>query len=290
MAMVTFLLHAFFSLVGTTRDLWSFLDLPVNAHVPPSIVIVIALGFSFTLSVLLRTFYPSCRSISWSTTILVGLIGSLAGFIIGTVFGGDYLPGWVLAVCSAVVCTIIGLSAVSKIAKDQSHTTSLDEVNIGGGENQRLEFKAYARYNPRTRKADEAVEHATIRAVASFLNAEGGVLLLGVNDTGKHVGVAEDVALSKNGTLDGYELWLRDIFVKNFGTVVVKNLISITFAIDQETKNTIVIVSVLPSRNLIFVKYRGTEHFYVRIGNSTRSLSVSETLKHVRKKPVRRTF
>lgn len=280
---------ATFLLAGETGNLWNFLNLPPDMHIPPTIAIVGALGFSAMLAAVTRMLYPGYRNITWSTTILVGMIGSLTGFIVGTAFGGEYLPGWILAVCSAVICTIIGLGAVSKVAKDRSHIDSLPSINVADGENQKLEMKSYARYNPRTGKADDAVEHATVRAVAGFLNAEGGVVLLGVNDKGQHIGVAEDVALSKNGTLDGYELWLRDVFVKNFGTSTVKNLIRISFAIDQETKNTVVIVSVLPSRNLVFVTYRGVEHFYVRVGNSTRSLTVSETLKHLGRRPVRRS-
>lgn len=276
--------------VGNREQLWNILNLPLDTNLPPTIVIVIALGFSAVLAALVRTLYPAYRNITWPTTILVGMIGSLTGFIVGTVFGGEYLPGWILALSSAVVSTIIGLGAVSKIAKDRSHVVSLPEVDIAGGENQTLEFKSYARYNPRTRKADDAVEHATVRAIAGFLNSDGGVVLLGVNDKGEHVGVAEDVALSKNGTLDGYELWLRDVFIKNFGASTVKEHLWISFAIDQDTKNIVVIVSVLPSRQLVFVTYRGAEHLYVRVGNSTRSLTVSETLKHVGKRPVRRSL
>ena len=53
---------------------------------------------------------------------------------------------------------------------------------------QTVEFKSTARWNVHTEQADPKIEHVIVKTVCGFLNAEGGTLLIGVDDDGDVLG------------------------------------------------------------------------------------------------------
>ena len=55
------------------------------------------------------------------------------------------------------------------------------------------------------------------KAVAGFLNTDGGTLLIGVNDDGDVVGLVNDFAVVKSPDPDRFELWLRDFLASTLG-------------------------------------------------------------------------
>ena len=82
---------------------------------------------------------------------------------------------------------------------------------LAAGESQRVEFKSTAR-NAHTGEADKRLEHVIVKTVCGFLNAEGGTLLVGVDDEGQILGLQADMAsLRSRATPDGYELFLRQL-------------------------------------------------------------------------------
>ena len=60
------------------------------------------------------------------------------------------------------------------------------------GESPNLEFKSTLRTNLKTGKAGKEIELAWLKSVVGFLNTDGGVLLIGVNDGGEVVSIAAD--------------------------------------------------------------------------------------------------
>ena len=83
---------------------------------------------------------------------------------------------------------------------------------IAAGENNHVEFKEAAAWNAFKRAKDDNMRLKIAEAVAGFMNAEGGTLILGVTDAGKVIGIEDDirVADAKKSNLDGYELFLRN--------------------------------------------------------------------------------
>lgn len=78
------------------------------------------------------------------------------------------------------------------------------------GESQTVEFKSTARRNTRAGQQDKKMEHVILKTVCGFLNAEGGTLLIGVDDDGQILGLTGDMkTLGSKGTRDGFELFLR---------------------------------------------------------------------------------
>ncbi|MBD3307394.1 DUF262 domain-containing protein, partial [candidate division KSB3 bacterium] len=63
---------------------------------------------------------------------------------------------------------------------------------ISQGENDHIEFKSTLRWNIRARRNDDEIQHSSLKTIAAFLNTEGGILLIGINDAGEPVGLEDD--------------------------------------------------------------------------------------------------
>ncbi len=153
---------------------------------------------------------------------------------------------------------------------------------IEAGESDRVEFKASARWGYKADRLLPEVEDGFVKTVAGFLNAGGGTLLIGVEDrTGELVGLEHDVASVKGKDLDGYENWMTDRLVNalNPGTTSVAR-VAVSFAAVDGIE--VARLEVAASPEPVYTKTsKSDEAFYVRISNSTRELSPSETVKYV---------
>lgn len=63
---------------------------------------------------------------------------------------------------------------------------------IKAGESTTLEFKSTMRTNLKTGKIGKEIEIAWLKTVVAFMNSDGGILLIGVADTGKILGTEID--------------------------------------------------------------------------------------------------
>ena len=91
--------------------------------------------------------------------------------------------------------------------------TAQIERLIEQGEGGRLEFKIGAVWNTHNQRKDGTMYQPVLIAIASFMNSEGGTLIIGVEDgTGRVVGLAEDLkhADPNKPNRDGYALWLSN--------------------------------------------------------------------------------
>ena len=146
---------------------------------------------------------------------------------------------------------------------------------IRGGESRTVEFKSTARWNVRAGKQDPVMEQVVVKTVCGFLNAEGGRLLIGVDDDGTAIGLEQDLAtLGTKCNVDGFELFLRQLLERGL-TTVTANTVQLRFH-EMEARQ-ICEVAVAASGRPVFVKpakSSGSDSmgFWVRVGNSTRQL------------------
>ena len=66
-------------------------------------------------------------------------------------------------------------------------------------------------------KPEKFIERIIVKTVVAFLNAEGGTLIIGVEDDGKVFGLAEDYKLCGTKGRDSFENWLTQTLLKDFG-------------------------------------------------------------------------
>lgn len=153
---------------------------------------------------------------------------------------------------------------------------------LDAGEHETTEFKSSLRWNRRRKQIDKNLENAVVKTVAGFLNGpQGGILLIGVNDAGTAVGIGDDINTlgSKKRNRDGFELHFRNLVAAKIGEAAT-SYVAVTFhEIDGKD---IFHVTVKPSSKPVFIKnLQGQETLYLRIGNSTRPLPLSEAVKYV---------
>ncbi len=152
-------------------------------------------------------------------------------------------------------------------------TLSIDDL-IAAGESQELELKSSGRWNLHTVSQDPKMEHVLVKTVCGFLNAEGGVLIIGVADGGEVLGLEKDYAtLSKKPDRDGYELWLRQ-HLDNSLSGPTAGVVRIAF--EEVANHEVCLVRVGTSTRPVFAKpvsgNGDPSEFWVRVGNATKQL------------------
>jgi schlafen family protein/Eco57I restriction-modification methylase len=159
-------------------------------------------------------------------------------------------------------------------------TTALLKL-IASGESSRLEFKATARWSIKHNRADKEMEQMVIKTVAAFLNSEGGTLLIGVTDDGEIHGLRDDYkTLGGKQNADIFENWLTSRLLDTMGRDIAR-LLSTSFATIEGKQ--ICRVDIRRSWRPVFTRDgQNSEQLYVRAGNSTRMLGVSEALEYCR--------
>lgn len=152
------------------------------------------------------------------------------------------------------------------------------EKMIAAHENSHVEFKSTARWNMRNGGQDREVELAVVKTAAGFMNAEGGTLLIGVDDDGNLLGLDNDYKLTPKGNKDGFELWLTNFFIECMGT---SSSLNAKVAFENVDGFDVCCMKVKPSSKPVFVNHaKGNlyDEFFVRMNNQTRKLSKSELL------------
>ncbi len=175
----------------------------------------------------------------------------------------------------------------------KGNNTEEDDASslISGGESANVEFKPAIWFDHWRAKNDSGyvankrasrVRDKIIRTIAGFLNADGGILFIGVSDDGNSYGIEKDVKLSGRGDLDGYELDLFSTLTNTMDKQVIARKVRVSFPDYQGV--TIARVDVQKSDEPVFANLKNSkEDFYIRIGNSTNRLSVQSAMAYVAK-------
>lgn len=155
---------------------------------------------------------------------------------------------------------------------------------ISDGESNELELKSSLRWNYKENRVDKKMEEVIMKSISAFSNFEGGTLIIGVNDEGNVLGLDRDYA-SIDGNKDKFEIHIRNLINSNFGKVFSTNNINITF---HEVEEGVEICKIeIPKGNkplfLNVTDNNGQKHekFYVRSGNTSQELSLSEISEYV---------
>ena len=146
------------------------------------------------------------------------------------------------------------------------------------GEHQNVEFKSSLRWDFKENKVNRIIEKSVMKTVAAFLNSEGGNLVIGVDDNKKVVGLAQDILTLRKQDVDGFENHFNNIFHSMIGADL-RQYVNLTYV--REDESYCCIVSVAPSSNPAYLKTDDNEEFYIRTGNGTTSLKLSEANRYI---------
>jgi predicted HTH transcriptional regulator len=145
------------------------------------------------------------------------------------------------------------------------------------GESSVVEFKSSLRWDFYREMRHDEIEQATIKTLAAFMNSQGGVLILGVDDEGKPVGLDKDYQTLRKKNRDGFELFLVGLVSLQLGKDVCR---FIEPAFVKYDDCDVCRIQVEPSP---FPVYAGDDaEFYIRTGNQSQRLNPKETVKYIR--------
>lgn len=140
-------------------------------------------------------------------------------------------------------------------------------------EHEQLEFKSSLRFDNRGGQVNRELEKMAMKTVAAFLNTKGGHLIIGVNDKREPVGLEADYRTLRRGNSDGFENHFTQVFNTAIGPEF-RHFVKLWF--HPTNAGDVCIVQVLPSTKPAYLKLEDNEHFYVRTGNITTPLKLSE--------------
>lgn len=155
---------------------------------------------------------------------------------------------------------------------------------ISEGENEEVEFKETLRWDIRQDTVNKDLENVILKTIAAFANAQGGTLLMGVKDDGEIAGLERDYKSLGGGGKDKFELHLSNLMRKVFGQSFTATKVAVAFP--EVSGVEICSVEVKPANSPIYLKLPSKggspqEKFYVRSGNSSPELPLSEVQSYI---------
>ncbi|RMH69728.1 MAG: ATP-binding protein [Gemmatimonadetes bacterium] len=157
---------------------------------------------------------------------------------------------------------------------------TLTKSLMSRAESQHVEFKSSARWDRENKRINKDLEMAVIKTIAGFMNAEGGILFIGVDDHQNVVGIQQDYKTVRKQNLDGYELHLTSLISHYLGKDSFRYVdISFISVEDQD----VCAIHIQRGDKPVFVDSLN-QAFFVRTGNNTQKLNTKEALEYIKKR------
>lgn len=162
--------------------------------------------------------------------------------------------------------------AKSSHTKTFNKKLSLSEL-LAQEENERLEFKSSLRFDEKTGTVNRDLEKSIMKTIAALLNSHGGYVVIGVNDARAPMGLERDYPFLQRPDADGFENHFTQVFNSMIGPGF-RHLVNVTF--HNADNHDVCIIESIPSARPVYLKVDNNEHFYIRTGNTTTLLKLSE--------------
>ena len=207
-----------------------------------------------------------------------------------TVGHGSLLPSTVLGQILTSVLVVIGYAVVAipvgVITSEVLAAKNAREELLSGDETDRQEFKSSAFYSYANPDIPQKVifEASVLKPVAGFLNARGGFLFIGVDDSATPIGIQPDLETRRWNT-EQYVRHLTDRIGEEFGSAAAT---CTRIRIEMIKGLEVCVVEIDPSPDPVWLvkaeKSGKRKVFYVRVSNSTRELDGPEFISYFRKR------
>ncbi len=281
-AVRAFLIQAFFGAAMGFVGFTIMLMLYSNNKLKTNFFLIILISFSISVALglgveimkyYLKLFLGYTFSVSDYNHAMRGLsfvaIGAFAAAIIGYI----YMKGHKIRLIKFIVNKFKKINP--NLFLDHSYSPQEILKLISNGENEKLEFKSTLRINIHTNEIDKRVEHSVLKTIIGFLNSEGGVVLVGVGNSGEITGIERD-RFENN---DKFSLYFSNIIKERIGK---EYLPFINFRLINLKERTILKVECMRSNKPVFLKLPGElEQFYIRTGPSTIELTGSKLVEYI---------
>lgn len=166
---------------------------------------------------------------------------------------------------------------LSENNSNECQDKTISEI-IKTGENQCVEFKSSLLWDNKKKAPNKDIQYSIMKTITGFMNTQGGTLLIGINDKKEIVGLENDLKNIKRKDLDGFENFFNLIFTKMIG-LEFRHYVDISF--EKFKKKDICIIRVQPSSKPVYLKDKKSESFFIRAGNATHPLRISEATRYI---------
>jgi len=147
------------------------------------------------------------------------------------------------------------------------------------GENEKIEFKSSMSFDIREGKKSDLVEIALAKAVACFMNSEGGTLLIGIGDNKEVLGLDRDFEVIRKPNTDGFELHFNGLVKRYLSPKESRRCVKLSFStLDGKS---IAVARVDRSQRPVFVKSEGKTLFFARFGSECTPLDIDDATKYI---------
>jgi len=161
-----------------------------------------------------------------------------------------------------------------KLANDSDYILEL----IRRGESKKLEFKSTLRMNLITGKPDWNIEHAVLKTIVAYLNTDGGILLVGVSNSGEVLGIKNDAFPNEDRFLLHFKQLIKQHIGLNYAPMIEYTLVPVS-------GKEVLEIDCKKSDEAVFLKTdKNDEEFYIRIGPSSERLAGSKLIEYVNRR------
>lgn len=156
------------------------------------------------------------------------------------------------------------------------HDTFINDLLtlIKAGESKTVEFKSTIRTNLQTGKTGKEIELAWLKAVCSFMNSDGGILIIGIKDDGTISGLEIDNFANPDKCL----LHCKNLISHHIGPEFTP-FIQVKFGKIED--HSIIAIECERVRKPVFLKIGKSEEFLIRSGPSNTKLTMSQMVKYL---------
>ncbi|MDI3463088.1 MAG: hypothetical protein OJF50_001909 [Nitrospira sp.] len=158
---------------------------------------------------------------------------------------------------------------------------------IQEGESDELEFKSTLRWDLKIGETSKKMEEVIAKTVAALANGQGGTLVIGVDDDGSVIGLKHDYLSLGSATRDGFEVHLRNLLNEHLGVAFMSSKVKVFFHEIEGCEVCQVDVEPASQPIVLITKDKNgqkVERFYVRSGNASREMLMSEMSMYVKER------
>lgn len=160
---------------------------------------------------------------------------------------------------------------------ETSSVRSVEDL-IGMGESSTVEFKSTLQWDVKQSQVNKALRLEVLKTLAAFMNTDGGILLIGVEDSGEVYGIERD--LQTLGDSEDKFLRLVASLIADRSKPLYSTLTSLAFETVNGKK--VCVVNASKSSEPVFIEGpKGSGEFYIRSLNTTKALNPEETQEYL---------
>lgn len=173
---------------------------------------------------------------------------------------------------------LVVMHSLCNLEKGKKNLRNWKDI-ISQGESDSLEFKSSLRYDVKLKQTNKELERVVIKGILSFLNTNGGMLLIGVTDNGLISGIEYDFqTLNSRQDKDGFLQCLTNLISSQIGRQFY-DYIRVSF---EDIDNKIIcIVQIERAFQPAYLKTEKGQEFYIRANNTTTPLNMQEAVEYI---------